>query len=64
MMGATARLQYHLSCLLFAEESFNLAALEFSPQHRAFLLIDTVKSEHVASTYCGGLGRLDRFREE
>jgi hypothetical protein len=47
MMGATARLQYHLSCLLFAEESFNLAALEFSPQHRAFLLIDTVKREHV-----------------
>jgi hypothetical protein len=53
MMGATGRLQYHLNCLLFAEESFNLAALEFSPQHRAFLLIDTVKREHV-------LGRIDR----
>src|ERR1019366_6798590 len=53
MMGATASLQYHLRRILLAEESFHLGALELAPQHRAFLLIDAMKREHV-------LGRVDR----
>src|ERR1035437_7451181 len=52
-MGATASLQYHLCCILFAKEGFHLAAPELAPQHRAFLLIDAMKGEHV-------LGRINR----
>jgi hypothetical protein len=53
MMGATASLQYHLCCILFAKEGFHLAAPELAPQYRAFLLIDAMKREHV-------LGRINR----
>src|ERR1700739_4674247 len=52
-MGTPAGFQYHLGCILLAKECFHLAAPDLAPQHRAFLLIDTMKREHV-------LGRVDR----
>jgi len=53
MARTAAGLKDDLGRLLFAEEGFNLTALELAPQHRTILLMDAMVGEHV-------LGRIDR----
>ena len=52
MMRSAARLQYDLGRFLFGKEGFHLSAPELTPQHRAFIRVDTMQREHV-------LGRID-----
>jgi hypothetical protein len=53
MMRAATGLKDNLGRLLFAEEGFDLTALELARKRRAILLIDATEGEHV-------LGRIDR----